>query len=81
MQRAPFLLRSSCNGGVLAACEKAAIEDGAGNGSSVGKGRSVCLLVFLRVSRDQDISDAACQIEKEKRARLIGAFGHPGSAS
>ena len=27
----------------LAACEKAAIEDGAGNGSSVGKGRSVCL--------------------------------------
>jgi hypothetical protein len=57
--RPPPLLQGSSYDGVLAACEKATIEDGLANRLSVGTRRSARLGIFLRVSRDEDVSDAA----------------------
>ena len=44
--------------GILVAREEATIEDGVGNRSRVGKGGSVRVAIILRISRDEDISDA-----------------------
>jgi hypothetical protein len=68
-------------GGYLAARENATIEDGAGNNFGVGKGRSVSLGVFLRVGREEDISNAARQIGKEESPLLFATFGCPGKST